>query len=47
LAERSKPIGAVSGDEQKANIAGGAAYFAKPYNPFDLLKLVLQYVPET
>jgi len=37
---------ALSGDEQKAKDAGATAYLAKPYSPFDLLKLVRLYLPE-
>lgn len=38
---------ALSGDDQKAKEAGATAYLAKPYSPFELLKLVRQYLPES
>ena len=38
---------ALSGDDAKAKAAGATAYLAKPYSPFDLLKLFRQHLPES
>lgn len=38
---------ALSGDREKAALAGADNYLAKPYSPRELLALVRQYLPET
>jgi len=37
---------ALSGDRDKAAVAGADNYLAKPYSPRELLALVRQYLPE-
>ena len=37
---------ALSGDEQKATVAGATAYLAKPYSPRALLAKIRELVPE-
>ena len=38
---------ALSGDREKAAVAGADNYLAKPYSPRELLALVRPYLPET
>ena len=37
---------ALSGDDAKAREAGATDYLAKPYSPFELLKLIRKRLPE-
>ncbi|HEX3631453.1 MAG TPA: response regulator [Casimicrobiaceae bacterium] len=37
---------ALSGDREKAAVAGADSYLAKPYSPRELLALVRKYLPE-
>ncbi len=37
---------ALSGDDQKAKVAGASAYLAKPYSPRELLQMIRKFVPE-
>jgi two-component system, cell cycle response regulator DivK len=38
---------ALSGDSEKASVAGASSYLAKPFSPRELLALVRQYLPES
>ena len=38
---------ALSGDDRQAIDAGATAYLAKPYSPFELLRLMRKVLPDT